>query len=264
MHPLVNIGITAARNAGKIIVQSLEHIDDIKISKKHRNDFVTTVDSLAEEEIINTIRKAYPEHAILGEESGEHEGNQYCWIIDPIDGTTNLIHKLPHFSVSIAVQYKNKIEHAVIYDPIKQDLFVASRGRGASLNDRRIRAGRAQKLSEALLGTGFPYANPEQLETYLQSFAAIFSDCVGIRRCGSAALDLAYVAAGILDGFWESGLKKWDIAAGSLLIQEAGGLIGDFQGTENYFNNGNVVAGNPKIFKAILQKLHSQNNEASR
>ncbi|MBN2689775.1 MAG: inositol-1-monophosphatase [Gammaproteobacteria bacterium] len=255
MHPIVNIATKAAREAGNIILQAQERLDDLNIMRKKANDFVTNVDRMAEQAIIEIINKAYPDHAILAEESGEHAGDQHCWIIDPLDGTTNFIHGLPHFSVSIAVQYKGKIEHAVVYDPIRQDLFVATRGRGARLNERRIRVSTKAKFEDSLLGTGFPYTGSEDLQKYLKTFSALFNEVQGVRRAGSAALDLAYVACGRLDGFWEFGLHKWDIAAGSLLVREAGGLVADMQGTEKFWESGNIVAANPKLFKLMLQKL---------
>lgn len=215
------------------------------------------MDQLAEREIINTIHKAYPDHGILAEESGKsaHENSKYVWIIDPLDGTTNYLHGFPFYAVSIAVQHKNRIEHGVVYDPIRQELFTASRGDGAQLNNQRIRVSKRQNLEGALLGTGFPFKDIEKLPIYLKSFQALTSQASGIRRAGAAALDLAYVAAGRLDGFWELGLSPWDMAAGALIISEAGGLISDFNGAENYLENGNVVTGNPKVFKQLLQVI---------
>lgn len=256
MHPLLNIAITAARNASKHILRLSERIDTLQIIEKHHNDFVTEVDQLAEREIIATIQKAYPDHAILAEESGKSNNeSNYLWIIDPLDGTTNFLHGFPHYAISIAVQYKDRTDHAVIYDPIRQELFTASRGAGAQLNNRRIRVSPRANLQGTLLGTGFPFKYLEHLPTYLESFQTLTKLAAGIRRAGAATLDLAYVAMGRLDGFWEMGLSPWDIAAGALLITEAGGLISDFNGTENYLNNGNVVTGNPKIFKQMLQAL---------
>ncbi len=256
MHPLLNIAITAARNASKHILRLSERIDTLQITEKQQNDFVTEVDQMAEREIIATIHKAYPDHAILAEESGKsHHESNYLWIIDPLDGTTNYLHGFPHYAISIAVQYKERTEHAVIYDPIRQELFTASRGAGAQLNSRRIRVTTHANLKGTLLGTGFPFKHLEHLPEYLKSFEALTTQAAGIRRAGAATLDLAYVAMGRLDGFWEMGLSPWDIAAGALLINEAGGLISDFNGTENYLNNGNVVAGNPKVFKQILQTV---------
>lgn len=256
MHPMLNIAIRAARQAGNIISRSMEKLDRLKINVKSENDFVSEVDERAEQAIIETILKAYPAHAILAEESGEHTGNAFQWIIDPLDGTTNFLHGFPQFAVSIALRHNGRIEQAVIYDPLRQELFTASRGEGAKLNDRRLRVSTRPGLDGALLGTGFPFKQQQHLDAYLAMFKALFPMTAGIRRAGSAALDLAYVAAGRLDGFWEIGLQPWDMAAGSLLIQEAGGLVGDFSGGGEHLSSGNVVAGNAKIFKAMLQKLH--------
>lgn len=254
MHPLLNIAMTAARSAGDIIVRHMEQIERIKITPKNSDEYFTEVDIKAEQAIINTIRKAYPDHGIIAEESGSY--NTDCdsvWIIDPLDGTTNYVHGFPFFSVSIAYRYKNRIEHGVVYDPLRFEFFSASRGGGAKLNERRIRVSKKTQLNGALLGTGFPFRKVSVAERYLPTFQALIGKCAGVRRTGSAALDLAYVASGRLDGFWEIGLRPWDIAAGILLIKEAGGLIGSLDGSENYFQSGDVVAGNPKIFKALLQ-----------
>ncbi len=252
MEPMLNIAVSAARRAGDIIVRSVDRVQDIRVNTKGHNDFVSEVDRRAEAVIIDTLQKAYPDHSILGEESGMHEGSQeYQWVIDPLDGTTNFLHGYPQFAVSIAVKYKQRLEHAVIYDPLRQELFTASRGRGALLNDRRIRVSKAAYLKNALLGTGFPFKRQDVLDTYLQTFKALFVTTSGIRRAGSAALDLAYVAAGRLDGFWEFHLKEWDMAAGALLILEAGGMVGDLNGGDDYLRSGNIMAGNPKIFKQL-------------
>lgn len=255
MEPMINIAISAARRAGEVIIRKLERIDTLTINEKQANDFVTEVDIQSEQIIIDTIRNAYPNHAILAEESGEHPGEDVVWIIDPLDGTKNYCHGFPHIAISIAVQIKNKIEHGLIYDPLRQEFFTASRGRGAQLNARRIRVTQRKQLQHALLGTGFPFRDKKLLPVYLKTFESLFMQCGGVRRAGSAALDLAYVAAGRLDGFWEFGLKPWDIAAGTLMIKEAGGLVSDFQGGETYMQSGNIVAGNPKIFKHLLQVL---------
>lgn len=254
MQPLLNIAITAARLAGDIIVRHLEQLDRIKITAKSSEEYFTEVDIKAEQAIIHTIHKAYPEHGIIAEESGIHNDNaDSVWIIDPLDGTTNYMHGFPFFSVSIAHKVKNRIEHAVVYDPMRHECFSASRGRGAQLNDRRIRVSKQTQLNAALLGTGFPFRNTAMAQRYLPTFEALIGKCAGVRRTGSAALDLAYVASGRLDGFWEFGLRPWDIAAGSLIVKEAGGLISDLQGGETYMKQGDVVAGNPKIFKSLLQ-----------
>lgn len=258
MHPTINIAVQAARNAGNIILRYLDRRDSLTVTSKGHNDFVSEVDRQAETEIIKVIQKHYPEHGIMAEESGQYpaKAQDYCWIIDPLDGTTNFLHGFPQFAVSIALQVKGRLEHAVIYDPLSQELYTASRGGGASLENRRIRVSKAKGLEGALLGTGFPFKHPEHLDTYLQTFKALHPQAAGIRRAGSAALDLAYVAAGRLDGFWEIGLKPWDMAAGVLLIQEAGGLVGDFSGGHDFMQTGNVIAGNPRLFKAISQAIH--------
>lgn len=256
MQPILSNAINAARIASRIIVRSIGRLESHHISEKNRNDFVTEVDKLAEKEIINALSKAYPDHKFIAEESGITEGNEdFVWIIDPLDGTTNYIHGIPHFAISIALQYKGKLEHGVIFDPIRDELFVASRGDGARLNDRRIRVSNQNKLESSLIGTGFPFKNPKNVPIYLRMFETMLPQVSGLRRAGSAALDLAYVAAGRLDGFWEMGLSSWDMAAGTLLIQEAGGLAGDFSGTENQMETGNIIAGNPRIFKALLQLI---------
>lgn len=255
MHPMLNIAVRAARNAGNIIIRNLDRVDRLAVLTKNRNDFVTEVDQQAEQEIIGTIRKAYPGHAILAEESGATDGDDYQWVIDPLDGTTNYLHGFPQFSVSIALRHRGRLEQAVIYDPVQQELFTATRGCGAHLNDRRIRVSNHLKLEGALLGTGFPFKSQQHLDAYLEMFRALFPQTAGIRRAGSAALDLAYIAAGRLDGFWEIGLKEWDMAAGILLIQEAGGLSGDFTGAHNFMKSGNLVTANPKLFPVILKAI---------
>ncbi|MBD3670859.1 MAG: inositol-1-monophosphatase [Gammaproteobacteria bacterium] len=255
MHPMINIAVRAARSAGNIIVRSMDRFDSLTIETKAQNDFVSEVDRKAENEIIHVISKAYPDHGFLAEESGESGNSDYQWIIDPLDGTTNYLHGFPQFAVSIALKHKNRLEHAVVYDPMRQELFTASRGGGAQLDGRRIRVTKRTGLDGALLGTGFPFKQQHHLEAYLNTFKALFPMTAGIRRPGSAALDLAYVAAGRLDGFWEIGLNPWDMAAGALLIKEAGGLVGDFSGESAYMESGNVVAGNPKVFHAILQAI---------
>ena len=255
MHPMLNIAIRAARRAGSIISRSVEHVDALKITSKARNDFVTDVDRLAEQEIIEVIRKAYPDHAILAEESGRTQGNDYQWIIDPLDGTTNFLHGFPQFAVSIALEEKGRLEVAVVYDPIREELFTAARGSGAQLNDRRIRVTKRDGLEGALLGTGFPFRMHEHMDSYLATFKALFPHIADVRRPGSAALDLAYVAAGRLDGFWEIGLNSWDMAAGALLIQEAGGSVCDFKGGKDYLNNGNIIGGNLKVMEAIQKTV---------
>jgi myo-inositol-1(or 4)-monophosphatase len=255
MHPMLNIAIRAARSAGNIIVRSLQHVEHLEVTEKSRNDFVTDVDRLAEQEIINAIHKAYPDHAILAEESGQQGDNETVWVIDPLDGTTNFLHGFPHYCVSIAIMVRGKIEHGVIYDPLRDEMFTATRGAGAQLNDRRLRVAKRKELTGALLATGFPFKYPQHLDSYLATFNAVFSQVADVRRAGSAALDLAYVAAGRLDGYWEIGLEKWDLAAGVLLIEEAGGVVSDFAGGDDYFEHGNLVVGNLAVQKQILTSI---------
>jgi myo-inositol-1(or 4)-monophosphatase len=255
MHPALNIAIKAARRAGQIINRASLDLDLVKVSSKRHNDFVTEIDKAAEAAIIGVIRDAYPDHAILAEESGSSGESEYRWIIDPLDGTTNFIHGFPQYAVSIALAHKGVLTQAVIYDPTRNELFTASRGRGAFLNDRRLRVGKRVRLEEALLGTGFPYRVFEHMDAYLGMFRELMQKTAGIRRPGSAALDLAYVAAGRFDGFWEIGLAPWDLAAGALLITEAGGLVGNLTGETGYLESGNIVGGSPKIFAQILQVI---------
>jgi len=254
--PILNIAVNAARAAGNVIIRALDRPDTIRVSEKNPNDYVTDIDQQAEREIIAIIRKAHPHHGILGEESGETLGKEYTWIIDPIDGTRNFIHGFPQFAVSIGISYRGKIEHGVIYDPLRQELFTASRGKGARLNDKRIRVSARAQLEECLLATGFTHRNsPSHLKAYLGSMETLIPLCGDIRRPGAATLDLAYVACGRLDGFWEAGLKIWDIAAGVLLIKEAGGLVFDMDGADEYLKTGNIITGNPKIAKLLLKKI---------
>ncbi|BAZ93928.1 inositol monophosphatase [Thiohalobacter sp. COW1] len=257
MHPMLNIATRAARAAGDIIVRYVDRLDELNVASKERNDYVSEVDRRAEDAIIRILRKAYPDHGILAEESGTQAGSndEYQWIIDPLDGTTNFLHGFPQFAVSIALSHKGRLEQGVVYDPLRQELFTASRGSGAQLNNRRLRVAQRKGLEGALLGTGFPFKTHEHLEAYLGMFRDLLLETSGIRRPGSAALDLAYVAAGRLDGFWELKLNPWDMAAGVLLIQEAGGIVGDFTGGHRFMQSGNVVAGNPKVFAAIVKKL---------
>ena len=256
MDPRLNIAIRAARKAGSVISQYADHIDSLKITEKSRNDFVSEVDCAAEKEIISILKRSYPDHAILAEESGEKPGNENVWIIDPLDGTTNYLHGFPQYAVSIALLEKGVTTHAVIYDPFKEELFTASKGEGAYLNNERIRVTISNGLKDTLIGTGFPFKHPQHLDCYIETFRAIHPHVSGIRRAGAAALDLAYLAAGRLDGFWEIGLNSWDIAAGALLVKEAGGFIGDFSGRDQYMETGNVVAGNTDVYKEILKKIH--------
>lgn len=252
MHPLLNIAVRAARRAGEVIVRSLVRLESLQVASKGRNDFVSEVDHAAEREIMAIIRRAHPGHAFLAEESGRTGESDTVWIVDPLDGTTNFLHGFPTFAVSIACQVRGRLEQAVVYDPMRQELFTASRGAGAHLDNHRMRVSRQRTLEGALVATGFPYrANARYADDYLAMLKIVMERTAGIRRPGAAALDLAYVAAGRVDGFWEIGLSPWDTAAGTLLITEAGGHIGTLTGGE-YRQGGNVVAGSPKVYAALL------------
>jgi myo-inositol-1(or 4)-monophosphatase len=257
MEPMINIALRAARKAGENVVRASDDLDRIDVVAKGVNDYVSEVDIIAEQEIIYHLQKAYPDHAILGEETGltGSEDAEYQWVIDPLDGTTNYARGIPHYAISIACLHKGKLEHAVIVDPVRREEFTASRGRGAQLNGRRLRVSKRNSLDGALLGTGIPFKGhcDDKLEAYAKTVELLAGECAGIRRAGAASLDLAYVAAGRLDAFWEIGLAKWDIAAGALLIKEAGGLVSDINASDNYLESGNIVCGNPKCFKAVLQ-----------
>ncbi len=255
MHPMLNIATRAARAAGRILLRYFERTDQIAVTSKSRNDFVSEVDRAAEEAIITELRNRYPDHAILAEESGEHQGSDFQWVIDPLDGTTNYLHGFPQFSVSIALKYRNRLEQAVVYDPLREEMFTASRGQGAHLNDRRLRVTARNSLEGALIGTGFPFRDHRHLDAYLAMLKAMIEDTAGIRRPGSAALDVAYVAAGRLDGFWELGLAQWDFAAGALLVEEAGGVVTDLAGGNRHLETGNIIAGNIKIHQAMVARL---------
>ena len=259
MHPMLNIAVKAARKAGHIINRASRDLDILKVETKRQNDFVTEVDRAAEAAVIGVLREAYPNHAILAEESGASAGSQgdFVWIIDPLDGTTNFIHGVPQYCVSIGLKHKGIITQAVVYDPAKNELFTATRGSGAYLNDKRMRVSKRIKIADALIGTGFPFSKVDVLDRYIAMFRKVTLNCAGIRRPGAAALDLAYVAAGRFDGFWEMGLSPWDMAAGSLLVQESGGLIGDFSGDSNYLESGEIVAGNAKVFAQLLALVAS-------
>ena len=254
---MINMALRAGRRASQIIVRAMDRVDALKVVEKDRNDFVSEVDRDAEDAIVEILHKAYPDHGITGEERGESfAGAEYTWIIDPLDGTTNYLHGVPHFAVSIGLKYRNRLEHGVVIDPLRNEEFVASRGAGAQLNGKRIRVSPRHRLDDALLATGIPFRDVAQnLDAYMAMLKTFTAQCRGIRRAGSAALDLAYVAAGRYDGFWELGLKPWDMAAGALLIWEAGGFVGDLVGGENFMDTGNVVTGNPKVFKAMLQAI---------
>ena len=255
MQPMLNIAVRAAHAAGDYISRQVNNIPNLEIESKSKNDFVTLVDRRAEERIIETLLKAFPTHSIMAEESGSFGESEFQWIIDPLDGTTNFLHGFPHFAVSIALAIDGKLQHGVIYDPMKQELFAASRGDGATLNNRRIRVTSRFSSEGALLGTGFPFRAKHHFPVFQQMFNTFFDSASDIRRAGSAALDLAYVASGRLDGFWEIGLQPWDMAAGALIIREAGGLVGDFGGNENYLESGNIVTANPKLFADMIRKL---------
>lgn len=256
MHPLLNIAISAARLAGDLLMRHVEQLDRLIISPKGTNDFFCELDIKAEQLIIQTILKAYPHHGILAEESGYYQDQaEILWIIDPLDGTNNFLHAFPFFCVSIAVCIKDRIEHGVVYDPLRHECFAASRGQGAKLNDRRLRVSKEKQLSKALLGSGYP--SHRNARIHHADYESLIHQCAGIRKTGSSALDLAYVASGRLDGFWDFGLKPWDIAAGSLLIQEAGGLVSNLQGKEEFLFQEEIIAGTPKVFKPLLQYLNA-------
>ena len=279
MHPMMNVAVKAARSAGNIINRASLNLERLQIAKKQQNDFVTEVDQAAEFAIIEVLKDAYPTHHFYAEESGyltasgeslgalswpeviklvQTEEEHYLWVIDPIDGTTNFIHGFPQFAVSIGLFVNGVLQHGLIYDPTRDELFTATKGAGAYLNHRRLRVGQQLRLSECLIGTGFPYRNDQNLDHYLTLFKRITLSCAGLRRPGAASLDLAYVAAGRLDGFFEGDLKPWDMAAGVLLIQEAGGLVGQYDGEEGYLASGQIMAANPKIF-AQMASLLSKN-----
>src|SRR5712692_11946154 len=256
MHPMLNIAVRAARRAGSIINRAALDGGGLKVTSKRAKDFVTQVDQAAEQAIIDIARKAYPEHGFLAEESGASgEHAEFVWIIDPLDGTTNFIHGFPQYCVSIGIQQRGTLAHAVIYDPARNELFTASKGRGAFLNDRRIRVSTLTKFGDALVGTGFPFKELERLDLYTRQLQTMMKTCTGVRRAGAAALDLAYVACGRLDDFWELGLSPWDMAAGALLIQEAGGLVGDLNGDQGFLESGDIAAATPKVFTALLEAL---------
>ena len=262
MQPMLNIAIRAARSAGDHIIRKMNKLPDLKVEEKSHNDFVSEVDRQAEEKVIETLLTSFPNHGILAEESGEIEGSEdFRWIIDPLDGTTNYLHGFPHFAVSIACEHRGRLQHGVVYDPFKQELFAASRGDGATLNNKKIRVTKIKSTEGALLGTGFPFKHHDQLDDFLTIFKEFFDTASDIRRAGSAALDLAYVAAGRLDGFWEAGLKPWDIAAGALIVREAGGITIDYEGNENFMELGQAISGNPRIIGDMLRKiqLHTGN-----
>jgi myo-inositol-1(or 4)-monophosphatase len=258
LHPMLNTAVSAARAAGAIINRAALDIESVRISQKQVNDFVTEVDQASEKAIIELLLTAYPDHAIWAEESGKEHGKQgsdNVWIIDPLDGTTNFIHGFPVYCVSIALAVKGKIEQAVIYDPTRNDLFTATKGRGAYMNDRRIRVGKRSQLSDCLVSTGFPFRPGDDFPKYMRMFGDVMQRTAAMRRPGAAALDLAYVAAGFCDAFFETGLAPWDMAAGSLLVQEAGGLVGNFTGEANFLEQKECMAANPKIYGQLVNVI---------
>ncbi len=258
LHPMLNVAIRAARAAGAIINRAALDVEAVRVSQKQVNDFVTEVDHASETAIIETLLTAYPQHGIHAEESGRVHGNaksENIWIIDPLDGTTNFIHGFPVYCVSIALSVRGRIEQAVVYDPTRNDLFTATRGRGAYLNDRRIRVSKRTQLTQCLIATGFPFRKGDDFPTYLKMMADLMPRTAGLRRPGAAALDLAYVAAGYVDGFFETGLQPWDVAAGSLLVTEAGGLIGNFTGEPDFMDQKECLAGNPRVYGQLVNLL---------
>jgi myo-inositol-1(or 4)-monophosphatase len=259
MHPMLNTAVKAARKAGSIITRASHDIDKLNIQSKRQNDFVSEVDHAAEEAIISVLRDAYPTHGFIGEESGPKNADaEFVWVIDPLDGTTNFLHGVPQYCVSIGLLHKGVPNQAVVYDPNRNELFTATKGVGAYLNDRRIRVTKTAHLEDALMGTGFPFKEVGGIDDYLRMFKNMTLGCSGIRRPGAAALDLAWVAAGRFDGFWEIGLSPWDMAAGVLLVREAGGLVGDLAGEDKFMDSGRIVASNGKLFAAILKVLHQR------
>jgi myo-inositol-1(or 4)-monophosphatase len=256
MHPMLNTAVKAARKAGSIITRASFDVDKLTVRSKQQNDFVSEVDHAAEEAIISVLREAYPTHGFLGEESGFHDKQaEFLWIIDPLDGTTNFLHGVPQYCVSIALMQKGVPQQAVVFDPNRNELFTASKGVGAYLNDRRIRVSKVDRFEGALVGTGFPFKQVEHIDDYLRMLRNVMTAASGVRRPGAAALDLAWVACGRIDAFWELGLSPWDMAAGALLIREAGGLVGDLDGNEGFLESGRIVAGNAKLFSPLLQLL---------
>ena len=263
---MLNTAIKAARAAGAIINRASLDLDRLQVNTKGSNDFVTEVDHAAEAAIIDILLAAYPGHGILAEESGSARGardSEFVWIIDPLDGTTNFIHGLPTYAVSIALAFRGQVQQAVVYDPARNDLFFASKGRGAFLNDKRLRVSKRTRLADCLIGTGFPFRKADDLGHYLRMFETVMKSCAGMRRPGAAALDLCYVAAGWYDGFFETGLGTWDVAAGSLLVTEAGGLVGNFTGEAEFLHQREVVAGAPKIYGQLVQMLSPYTNTAA-
>lgn len=265
-HPMLNVAVKAARAAGAIINRAALDVEAVRISQKQTNDFVTEIDHAAEEAIIETLLGAYPDHGIWAEESGREHGRagaDHVWVIDPLDGTTNFIHGFPVYCVSIALLVRGRVEQAVVYDPTRNDLFTATRGRGAFLNDRRIRVSKRTQLKESLISTGFPFRPGDNFNLYLRMMADVMKRTAGLRRPGAAALDLCYVAAGFTEGFFETGLSPWDVAAGSLIVTEAGGLIGNFTGESDFLEQRECLAGSPRIYGQLVKVLHKYSKFAS-
>jgi myo-inositol-1(or 4)-monophosphatase len=254
MHALLNVAVMAAHSGGDTLIRNLNKIDKIKVEQKGRNDFVSEVDRMAEQAVISVIHKHYPDHAIMAEESGAQGDSEYLWVIDPLDGTTNYLHRFPVFCVSVGLMHKGRLEHGAVYDPMRQELFTASRGQGAHLDGRRIRVSNNTLLERALIGTGFPFRESNKsLPPYMKMLENAIMHTAGIRRAGAAALDLCYVAAGRLDAFWETGLSIWDMAAGALIIREAGGIVSGLDGSENFLQSGHVLTGSPKIYSSLAR-----------
>jgi myo-inositol-1(or 4)-monophosphatase len=261
LSPQMHIAVRTARSVAKRLTDRFENRHELATRKKGFNDLVSEADTETEEEIIKQLKSAYPGYKVMAEESGGSlPRHGFCWIIDPIDGTTNFLHGIPHFCISIALAENGKVVGGLVFDPMRNEMFVGDNGRGAYLNDYRIRIGKGQSLSESVVATGFPTKHMEEADDYLEKFGSILKECRGIRRQGSAALDLAYVAAGRYDGFWESGLSRWDIAAGIIIVSEAGGYISDFKGGRGYLNSGNIIAASPTIHTLLLDKIYPQEN----
>jgi myo-inositol-1(or 4)-monophosphatase len=254
MHPLLNVAVMSARRAGSALIKKMVNLEKLKVEQKGHNDYVSDADRAAEKAVINCILKHYPDHEILAEESGAQGESDTVWIVDPLDGTTNYLHGFPVFAVSIGVQIKGRMEHGVVYDPLRQELFTASRGQGAHLDGHRIRVSGQKQLERALIGTGFPVRQVDkEIQPYLNMLAKVIRNTSGVRRPGAAALDLAYVAAGRLDAFWEIGLAPWDLAAGTLLIREAGGMVSGLDGSEGFLDSGHILTGTPRIYRELAK-----------
>ena len=254
MHAMLNVAVMAARSGGNSLIRNMNKLDRMVVERKGHNDFVSEADRAAEAAVIETIHRHYPDHANQAEESGVSGESDYVWIIDPLDGTTNYLHRFPVFCVSIALQHKGRVEHGVVYDPLRQELFTATRGQGAQLDGRKIRVSGLTDLEMALIGTGFPYrSSNEEFESYMNMLVNAMKHTSGIRRPGAAALDLAYVAAGRLDAFWETGLMPWDLAAGALIIREAGGMVSALDGAENFIETGHILCGTPRVYRELAK-----------